>query len=62
MRGIGRSQILVGLDYNITRISVVLQPPFNTVILKYWWDCSPSAPPIPTTLLTYLLYKVKVEQ
>ena len=27
-----------------------LQTPFTTVILKYWWGCSPSAPPIPTAL------------
>ena len=50
-RAVGRSQILVGLDYNSPWILVGLHMPFTTVILKYWWGCSPSAPPIPTALL-----------
>ena len=46
---------MAGLDYNSLLISLRLQPPFITIILKYWWGCSPSALPIPTALGERLL-------
>ena len=52
-RGVGRSQILVGLNHNSALTSVGLQPPFTTVILKYWWGCSLPAPPTPLSLYTH---------